>query len=377
MRVSVDVSAVPARPAGAGRYSVELVRALARNNGSEVQLVLTARTDDESRWHALAPAAEVLAVAPTARPLRLLWEQSRLPGLLKRSQPPVSLHHGLHYTMPERAHLPRVVTVHDMTLFDHPEWHERSKVLLFRRAIDVACRRADALIAVSEHTAERLRDRYSGLPPVHVVAHGVDHERFRPASDVEEHADLTMLASIGVRPPYVAFVGTLEPRKDVPRLVAAFDRLAPAHPGLQLVLAGRPEWGARAVDRAIGAARHADRIVRPGFLVDEAVPALFRRAAVVGYPSLVEGFGLPALEALACGAPLVTTTGSAMEEVVGDAGLLVPPADTDALTDAVAELLETPLTVERLGRAGPLVAAPYTWAACADAHAALYAEVAG
>ena len=121
--------------------------------------------------------------------------------------------------------------------------------------------------------------------------------------------------------PYIAFAGTIEPRKNIPGLIGAFGRIAPEHAGLQLVIAGGGGWGGDAVTNAIAASGVENRIVRTGYLADELVPPLFRRAAVVAYPSFEEGFGLPALEALACGAPLVTTRGSSIEEFVGDAAV--------------------------------------------------------
>ena len=135
--------------------------------------------------------------------------------------------------------------------------------------------------------------------------------------------------------PLVAFVGTLEPRKGVVPLVAAFDQVARAHPDAVLVLGGQTGWGMAETERALAAARHPERIVRTGYLPDEAVPALLRQAAVVAYPALEEGFGLPALEALACGAPLVTTEGTAMAEMAGGAALLVPPGDVAGLAAAL------------------------------------------
>jgi glycosyltransferase involved in cell wall biosynthesis len=368
--VSVDVSAIPDRPAGAGRYVIELVRALAPADG--LRLHLLARRDDGDRWARLAPGADVIASVPRARPQRLIWEQLGLPALLRRL--PVAVHHGPHYTMPVRSAVPAVVTVHDCTYFDHPEWHERSKVLVFRRAIRVAARRAAELVCVSAVTAADLERCCSPAVPVSVIPHGVDHERFRP-DEPAGGGDAAALASIGIAPPYVAFVGTVEPRKDVPTLVAAYDRVAGDHPELRLVLAGGAGWGnaAAGVDRAIAASPHRDRILRIGYLPDDCLPALLRRAAAVAYPSLAEGFGLPALEALACGAPLVTTAGSAMAEVAGEAACLVPPADPAALAGALARVLAEP------PEPGPGLerARAYTWQACADAHVRAYQRAAG
>jgi len=368
VRVSLDATAIPDRPVGAGRYVLELATALARRD--DVDLVVESRRGDSARWRA-SGAADVADRAPSARPVRLLWEQVALPRLVGDLR--VDVHHAPHYTMPQRAKVPKVVTIHDMTFFDHPEWHERAKVPFFRHAIRVAARRADALVCVSAVTADRLHAHLRPHGPVHVIPHGVDHNRFRP--DVYD-SDAAALAAAGARPPYVFFIGTIEPRKDVPTLVAAFDRIAASQPDLSLVIAGLDGWGAQEVNTAIGAASSAARIHRVGYVADEAVPALLRNAAAVAYPSLDEGFGLPALEALSCGAPLVTTRATAMAEVTGDGALLVPPGDVHALAGALAALVDGGPEVERLRRRGPEVAAAYTWDASAAAHAEVYLSLA-
>lgn len=349
VRVSLDTTAVPPRPVGAGRYVLELANALTQRD--DVDLV-------------------VVDKAPSNRPVRLAWEQVRLPSVLRELG--VDVHHAPHYTMPERARVPKVVTIHDMTFFDHPEWHERTKVRFFRRAIGVAAKRADALVCVSAVTADRLNARLRPEVPLHVIPHGVDHTRFRADGGGE---DLRALDALGVRPPYVAFLGTLEPRKDVPTLVRAFDRMAGTEPALTLVIGGLDGWGTKEVTEAVGRASHRGRIRRLGYVPEEAVPAFLRQAAAVAYPSLDEGFGLPALEALASGAPLVTTKGTAMAEVTGDASLLIPPGDADALAGALAALVAGGSDIDRLRRRGPDVASAYTWERSAATHADVYRSV--
>ena len=424
--VSLDVTAVPDNPSGAGRYTIDLAAALSRRD--DVALTFVARSGDAVRWEALSPGARVVASAPRSRPLRLAWEQARLPRLLRGL--PVKVHHAPHYTMPESSDLPTVVTVHDLTFFDHPEWHERGKVALFRRAIRVAARHADALVCVSRATADRLDVLCPAHGPVRVIPHGVDLSRFTPtpapagstsdgagrgwgprlgeeagvgapAGSTSDGAgrgwgprlgeeagvgapagatsidDDTALAALGVRVPFVAFVGTIEPRKDVPTLVKAFDRMAPNHPELSLVLAGVDGWGSKAVDAAIAAAGHGDRVVRTGYVPDECVPSLLRQASAVAYPSLEEGFGLPALEALACGAPLVTTTGSAMEEMASGAAMLVDPGDADGLAGVLDMLVRGDAGLAARRQRGFAVAARHTWEASGRAHAELYRSVAG
>jgi len=384
LRLSLDVSAVPSDPVGAGRYTLHLAEALAR--GGEVSLVLWARRGDGTRWRALTGAAHrpsvggraavatVRAAAPRARLARLAWEQVRLPGLVAGAD--VDVHHGPHYTMPERARLATVVTVHDLTFFDHPEWHERSKVVVFRRAIRRAAEEADAVVCVSTKTAERLQELCPARGRVFVIPHGIDHARFRP-HEPEAGSDDACLARLGVRPPFVVFVGTVEPRKGIGDLVAAFDRVAEENDDLTLVVVGGRGWGGAAVEAPFATARHRDRIVRAGYVPDEAVPALLRRAAVAVYPSHEEGFGLPALEALACGTALVTTAGTAMAEVSGDAAVLVTAGSVAELADAVAGVVDGGRDVEDRRRLGLERAAGYSWERCAEGHLEAYRFVVG
>jgi glycosyltransferase involved in cell wall biosynthesis len=372
VRLLLDVSAVPARPVGAGVYTVQLARGLAEQE--ELDLHLLTRRSDAARWVGLAAGAVVHAEVPEHRPARLAWEQVRAPALATRLG--IDLWHGPHYTMPARLTVPAVVTVHDLTFFDHPEWHERSKVAYFTRMMRLSVRRARALIAVSEHTAERLRARLRPEVPVVVAPHGVDHDRFRPAprGDAE---DLAALRHLGIRPPYFAFAGTLEPRKGIPSLVEAFSRIAPDRPELRLVIAGRDGWGAVAVRDAAARSGVTTRILRSGWFPGSALPALFRQSEAVVYPSLEEGFGLPALEALACGAAVVTTTGSAMAEVVGDAAMLVPPGATPALAATLASMVDDPSLPARLRELGPVQAAPFTWESAVRRHLEAYRLGAG
>jgi glycosyltransferase involved in cell wall biosynthesis len=367
VNVSIDVSAIPAALTGAGRYVVELVNALDRRD--DVDVTLVARTDDVARW---PTGPRLLPAAPRSRPARLVWEQLRLPALLRGSG--VEVHHGPHYTMPERSPVPAVVTIHDLTFFDHPEWHERRKVPVFRRAITRAAAKAGALICVSETTAARFRERFPRSAPIFVAPHGVDHRRFTALAP-DRDGDAATLARLGVGPPYVAFVGTIEPRKDVATLVGAFDRIAASNRDLTLVLAGGQGWGDPGVDAAIARARHGERVVRLGYVDLSGVPALLRGATAVAYPSRDEGFGLPVLEAMACGAPVVSTAHTVMAEVAGDGALLVPAGDVDALAGAIETIIAGGPLVQELRRQAVLRAAQFTWDASASRHVDAYRSV--
>ena len=379
LRLSLDVSAVPVRAVGAGQYTLELAGALAAR--PDIDPTLFGRRDDRARWPEVAPGARLVAVAPGPRPLRLAWEQLALPGLLTRSG--VSVHHGPHYTMPERTTVPTVVTVHDLSFFEDPQWHQRSKVLLFRRAISRAARRAAAVVCPSRVTAEELARWCRVDTRVFVAPHGVDTGRFRP-DEPQTGFDQAALAALDPRlvdgRPFLLFVGTLEPRKDIPTLVGAFARVAGRHPDALLVLAGGDGWGVAAVEQAIERSGMGSRVLRTGYVPDATVPALLRSAAAVVYPALYEGFGLPALEALACGAPLVTTTGTAMEEVAGAAAVLVRPGDAPGLAEAIEAELERggDATIrDARRRQGLSIVAAHSWEESARLHLEAYRHAAG
>jgi glycosyltransferase involved in cell wall biosynthesis len=267
-----------------------------------------------------------------------------------------------------------VVTVHDLTFIEHPEWHERSKVWVFRRALRVAAAKAKVIVCVSGTTAARFSELLSPRGRVLVVPHGVDPARFRPKNSGDESSDHAVLERLGVREPYVLFVGLLEPRKAVPDLVGAFDSIAnkPGNEDLSLVIAGGRGWGAEAVDEAIAQAGCSGRIVTTGYVADGDVAVLMRRSAVVTYPAFEEGFGLPALEALASGVPLVTTAGSAMAEIARGAGLLIGAGDRGALAEAIEEAVAGGPEVRSRVAVGLEISGKHTWEASALGHLRAY-----
>ncbi len=371
-KVSIDVSAIPTQPAGAGRYVVELVRALAALGAPNLALV--SRKGDAARWVELAPNADVLSLVPTSRPARLAYERVALPR--KINSLGVDVHHGPHYTMPGRVSVPVVVTIHDLTFFDAPELHERSKVAFFTRAIKRAASEASVLVSVSERTSARLHELVEVRAPVVVAPHGIDHTRFVERAAGDDTDDPHLLATVGLDhdAPRIVCVGTLEPRKGLLELLEAFDQLAVELPQLELVLAGQRGWGLEGFDRRLAASPARSRIHVLGYVSDEVIPPLLRSASVVAYPSVDEGFGLPALEALACGAPLVTTLGSVMAELCGEAPWLVAPGDPGSLKVGLGRALGAPRDeLERRRALGLARAQSFSWSLTAERHLEAYA----
>ncbi len=374
--VGIDVSAVPARPAGAGRYVVELTRALGVR--SDVALELFARRNDDERWRALAPDPphHVWPVAPASRLARVAYGELLLGRVAHRARPALALFHGPHYTFPRATDDPVTVTIHDLTMLEHPEWHERGKVAYFSRAIARAARRAAGVVVPNARDADRFSEQFAPRGEVVVIPHGVDHERFTP-KEPTSGADRAVLDRLGVTGRYVATLGTIEPRKNHPLLVEAFGTLASRDPEIVLVIAGGEGWGSEALSKAIAASPVADRILRLGYLDDDDVPALLRNATCVAYPSSSEGFGLPALEVLASGSPLLTTSDTTMADLAGSAAIAVRAGDAGALADAlVAIVVDREGVAERLER-GIALAHAYRWEKSAADHVDFWARTVG
>lgn len=368
MRVLLDATAVPADRGGVGRYVDELVPELVR---AGVDLVLVTQARDVDHYRALAPAAEVVGAPRAAerRPVRLLWEQVGLPLLVRRLRPDVL--HSPHYTLPVLAGVPVVVTLHDATFFTTPELHLRSKAVFFRTAIRLASRRAARLVVPSRATRDEVV-RLVGADPARfdVAYHGVDHGRFHPTT-AEEQERVRASLDIGDQS-YVGFLGTLEPRKNVPALVRGWvEAVADQPEPPALVLAGGRGWD-ETIDDAIAAVPDHLTVRRTGFLPLDDLPAFLGGAVVVAYPSLGEGFGLPVLEAMACHSPVLTTRELSLPEVGGDA-VAYCGTDDASIANGLAALLDDPDRRSLLADAAVDRAAGFTWAAAAQVHAGTYA----
>jgi glycosyltransferase involved in cell wall biosynthesis len=307
-----------------------------------------------------------------ARPLHALWGRGATPPL-EWFIGPVDVVHGTNFVVPPTRRAAAVASVHDLTPLHHPELCNRA-TLAYPELIRRALRRGAWIHTDSAFVAGEVIEAFGADPArVRVVAPGVP-----PSPAVAPEAARALVAPI--LPPgttrYILAIGTAEPRKDLPGLVRAFDRLADRHPDLALVLAGPPGWGEEALAGAIGQARAGSRVVRPGWLEPVVLSALLREASVLAYPSLYEGFGFPPLEAMAAGVPVVASRAGSLREVLGDGASLVDAGDLDGLVDALDRVLEDPLHRARLVAAGADRAASFSWERCGAGLAQLYRDAA-
>jgi glycosyltransferase involved in cell wall biosynthesis len=369
--IAFDATSAPAQPAGAGRYTISLVKALTRVDQGH-DYVIYARQHSLPALADLGPNATVVDAGPLSRARRYAWEQTSLPLDLRRRG--AKLLHSPHHTTPFFSPCSRVVTVHDVTFFLIPERYPWTRRFYFQAETYLSTKRARAILVPSHSAASDLRVVLH--PPagkVHVTYEGVD-PAFRPV-DAEESA--RVCARYGLAPGYLFSLGTLEPGKNRSTLLRALRRLRDEGRDLELAVAGQRGWGDEAMDSELGRLGLRENVRLIGYVPDADLPALFSAASIFVFPSLHEGFGLPALEALACGTPVVTSNRSALPEVVGDAALVVDPENDEAIAASIARVLDEPDLAQLLRQTGQERAAAFTWEACAQATLTVYHELLG
>ncbi|MFI7698151.1 glycosyltransferase family 4 protein [Nonomuraea sp. NPDC049480] len=364
-RVLVDAAAVPADRGALIRYVDGLVAALHR---AGADLAVVCQRAEAERYRQLAPSADIIPgpVEITNRAARLAWEQTGLPLLAR--QVGADVIHAPYYSIPLSSGLPTVVTVHDTTWFTEPDQHS-PRASFFRSATRTAVRHARRVIVPSKATRDELIRVLSADPTrIDVAYHGVDLAQFHPPSEEEIRRAALRCGLHGQ--PYVAFLGNLDPRKNVPNLIrgfaAAVKRLE--KPPALVIGGGVHEDDVDAACREVEATV---RVVRPGYLRAPDLPGFLGGALVVAFPSRGEGFGLPVLEAMACGAPVLTTHRSSLPEVGGDAVAYTEP-DADSIAAALGHLLASSERRRQLQEAGLARAREFTWDASAEAHLSSY-----
>ena len=364
MRIAIDYTAALHQGAGIGRYTRELVRALARLDRENEYVLCWARDAGDPPPPEDVPVRSVLRRWPlTERTLIWLWHRLRIPLWAELLTGSVDIFHSPDFTLPPLLRAKGVLTIHDLSFLRVPECADPGQRRYLSATVPRSACRADALLADSENTRRDMVELL-GLPPhkITVVYPGVD-PRFRPAND--DHESERVRGRYGLSGPFILALGTLEPRKNLARLLQAYAGLrAEAQAGElipPLAFSGAVGWLVDEVFHLVDALGLHDDVLFLGYVPDEDLPVLLRMASCLVYPSLYEGFGLPVLEALACGTPVVTSRVSSLPEVAGDVAVYCDPRSTADIAQAMRQVLAGEELRQSLSRRGPQQAGRFTW----------------
>ena len=393
MHIAVDYTTGIYPGAGVARYTRSLVGALARLDRSNRYSLFYANkglprgTHEEAQARALMkthPNFRGVAVPVSVREMFAVWQRLRLPLPVDLFTGRCDVLHSPDFVSPPHRTGADVITVHDLSFLVVPECAEPKLAGFLSKSVPGAVRRADRIVAVSEQTKRDLV-RLMGVPEekVTTVYNGVD-ERFRvegrKGKGAEEAERAALRHKLGLPERFVLHVGTLEPRKNLVRLIAGYEQAVGGGEDVALVLAGRKGWlyepivaAAERVNRGSGAT--GARVVLVDYVYDDDLPLLYRMAEVFAYPSLYEGFGLPVAEAMSCGTPVLVSRDGALAEVVGEAGVVVDALAVESIGEGLARLLSNEELRARLSKEGAKRAARFTWETAAEQVLRVYGDV--
>src|SRR5262249_31126641 len=374
LRVAWDNSLARRNPTGTGVYASQLIRELSSVPGLDLQVF--------KGWDpAKRKPGEFGSQGMLSRGIRaasgMLWGHAYLPYALRKGR--FDLLHSPSFVVAFACPCPSVVTIYDLSFLKFPHHFEHRWRTYVNAVMPSVLRRVSAVICISEHTRQDLLASYEVADQkVHVVYCGIDHERFHPGATM----DRSWSESVGIHKDYVLHVGTLSERKNIPMLLRAVALLQSRgkFADYQLVLAG-PEVsvlsGASEIHKTIWYLGLKDVVALTGHVPEAQLPGLYAQAKVLAMPSLYEGFGLPVLESMAVGTPVVASNTSSLPEIVKDAGLMVPAHDIAGWAEAIGDLLKSPAHAEEISRRGLARAAEFSWQQAAAQTLDVYRSVMG
>ncbi|MDQ4075345.1 MAG: glycosyltransferase family 4 protein [Chloroflexota bacterium] len=354
------------RSAGISNYIYQLVRHLSVGGDFRYIVWTSEHVGD------LGGVERRVTPLPTRRPpVRILWEQLLQPYAVARVRP--ALLHGMAFVLPLWLTVPGVITIYDLTFLHMPEAFRPLNRLYLRTVTTVSARRATHICTIAEHGRQDVA-RYLGVPldKITVVYPGLD-PRF--ATPPTKAAIDVFRVQKGLPERYVLYLGTLEPRKNIPALLRAFATVRSRVPGVSLLVAGGKGWGYEEIFAETERLGLRDSVHFPGFVPSEELALWYSAAELFVYPSRYEGFGLPPLEAMACGTPVIVSDATSLAEVVGEAGQTVSPDDEVALAEMMVALLTNPEARQACRAQGLVQAARFDWRASASTQVDVYHHV--
>jgi glycosyltransferase involved in cell wall biosynthesis len=377
MRIGLSTSVIQRGRSGVGQYVLALVRALLAQ-ATQHEFTLFVLEEDLPLFEFARGAMQIVPVSEIHRPAtkNILWHQLELPGIVQRLGLDV-LHVPSYRRLLWRRPCALVATIHDLAPFRLPKKYDWARMVYGRVVVRQLAHRQDEIVAVSRTTAADIREFFQ-IPAekITVIHNGLDHSRFSPEG--RDDAGALIAQRHGLRPPFFLYVARLEhPAKNHARLIAAFNRFKTQAPSpWQLVLAGSDWHGAAVIHDLVRRSPFAPDIRTLGFVGDAELPLWYRAAGAFVYPSLFEGFGLPPLEAMACGCPVLASSDGAVGEVCGGAAACADPRDVADLTAQMTRLATDPKLRERLREAGLQRVRQFDWQQTAAATLEIYARAA-
>jgi glycosyltransferase involved in cell wall biosynthesis len=356
MRIALDGLPLSRPLTGIGHYTLELASHLAADQPEDELLVVTPRAFDASA-RITTDLKNLKLLRPTINPIIRQWWKSGLPRFLRKNH--VDLFHGTNFKLPLKAECVTVLTIHDLSQLLHPDTHESKKVAATRLTLPATAAAATLIITPTELVRAEVHE-HLGIPLEKiVVVPEAARDCFQP---LEDQATKPPRQKLGIGEEFLLYVGTLEPRKNLLTLVKSFETMAQQNAKhLQLVLAGMRGWMVDDLYDYVKRSAFSKRIIVTGYLSDDELRALYSSCTVFVYPSRYEGFGLPPLEAMACGAPVVASHIGSISEVLGQAALLVDPVDVRALTDSIRSLYNNRAKRQELAKKGIERSAQFSW----------------
>jgi glycosyltransferase involved in cell wall biosynthesis len=366
MRIGLDGIPLASAKTGIGHYTLELARALAKiDPDDEFELISPFAFNSSSIEHDLPVNLKKVEARR-----RKFWWAVGLPLYMRRSA--TSLFHGTNYEIPLLSKCPTILSIHDLSLLLYPETHTDQSVRRGRYRLPLMARAATKIITATDHVKKEVVQHLKIDPAKIVVTPYAPRRTFRPLSRSETEETRTRL---GIEEIFILFVGTIEPRKNLPTLLRAFaEVLRSTDLRPQLVIAGQKGWLTGETMNYIESEGLKQRVKLTGYITDEDLSALYSCCAVCVYPSLYEGFGLPPLEAMACGAPVIASNVPSLAEAVGQAALLVPPTDVHAFAGGIVQMLRDKAAQSHFSRAGLDHASQFTWERTARLTLEIYRE---
>ena len=369
--IAIDLTSTPKNKTGIGRYLYNLIHSLQKVDKINHYYLLI-QDDDIEGFNLYSKNFNIVPVKSKILRktyIRILWEQFVLPSILKSLS--IDLLHSPNFTIPYFSKVKKIVTFHDMTYFIYPNVHTLLKRELFKLYIRLSSDKANAIISISHNTELDIIKYTNSKLPIFVTPLGVDWRFY-----ANNNFDKETLKQYGIDFKYFLYVGTIEPRKNLLRLIKAYNMLdLSIKDEYKLVICGKRGWMYSEIYEYIQSENLESYIHFTDYVKDEHLPLLYKNAILFLYVSIYEGFGIPIIESMSCGTPTITSNTSSMAEISGDSVILIDPYNEESIKNAILNILQNENVRETLIHKGPVQAKKYTWDNCAKLTVEAYNSI--